>query len=70
MLGKLEIDRLRQLAEDELGDGFDVRDFHDRVLENGAITLPMLEQRISDWIKAKKLMAEDEAPEEAGPDAE
>ncbi|MDJ0758413.1 MAG: DUF885 domain-containing protein [Woeseiaceae bacterium] len=64
MLGKLEIDRLRQLAEDELGDGFDIRDFHDRVLENGAITLPMLEQRISGWVEAVKLMAEDDVPGE------
>ncbi len=70
MLGKLEIDRLRQLAEDELGDGFDIRDFHDRVLENGAITLPMLEQRISGWVEAVKLMAEDDVPGEPKSSAE
>ncbi len=70
MLGKLEIDRLRQLAEEELGDEFDIRDFHDRVLENGAITLPMLEQRISAWIRARKMMAEDEVAQGAPSDAE
>lgn len=50
MLGMLEIQRLRALAEERLGDAFDIRDFHDRVLENGGITLPMLEQVILAWI--------------------
>ena len=54
MLGKLEIDRLRRLAQDELGDAFDIRDFHDRVLENGGITLPMLDQRIIAWIEDRQ----------------
>jgi uncharacterized protein (DUF885 family) len=50
MLGMLEIRRLRDLAEAELGENFDLRQFHDRVLENGSITLPMLEQSILAWI--------------------
>jgi uncharacterized protein (DUF885 family) len=50
MLGMLEIRRLRTLAERELGDDFDIREFHDRVLENGSVTLPMLKAAISDWI--------------------
>lgn len=50
MLGMLEIRRLRTLAEARLGDDFDIRQFHDRVLENGAITLPMLEAAVSAWI--------------------
>ena len=70
MLGKLEIERLRKLAQDELGDAFDIRDFHDRALENGGITLAMLEQRISDWIEASKLMAEDDREQQAESDAE
>ncbi len=54
MLGMLEIQRLRALAEERLGDAFDIREFHDRVLENGGITLPMLEQVILAWIEQKE----------------
>ncbi len=50
MLGMLEIRRLRTLAEARLGDDFNIRQFHDRVLENGAITLPMLEAAVLAWI--------------------
>ncbi len=50
MLGMLEIRRLRSLAEARLGDAFDIRDFHDRVLENGGVTLPMLEKVVMDWL--------------------
>ncbi len=51
MLGMLEIRRLRMLAEIQLGDAFDVRDFHDRVLENGGVTLPMLEKVVTHWLE-------------------
>lgn len=51
MLGMLEIRRLRTLAEAEIGDGFSLRKFHDLVLENGSITLPMLEAAVLDWIE-------------------
>jgi uncharacterized protein (DUF885 family) len=51
MLGMLEIRRLRTLAEQALGDDFDIREFHDRVLENGNVTLPMLEAAIRNWIE-------------------
>jgi uncharacterized protein (DUF885 family) len=49
-LGMLEILRLRSLAEERLGDGFDIREFHARVLENGSVTLPMLEQAVLAWV--------------------
>ncbi|MAI72997.1 MAG: DUF885 domain-containing protein [Rhodopirellula sp.] len=48
--GEIAISRIRRQAEQELGDNFDVRSFHDRVLEAGSIPLPMLEQRINQWI--------------------
>ena len=51
MLGMLEIRRLRTLAERELGEDFDLREFHDRVLENGSITLPMLDAAVAEWIR-------------------
>ena len=50
MLGMLEIRRLRRLAEHTLGDDFDMRSFHDRVVGMGSITLPMLEESIEAWI--------------------
>lgn len=51
MLGMLEIRRLRALAEERLGDEFNIREFHDRILENGSMTLPMTEQAILAWIE-------------------
>jgi uncharacterized protein (DUF885 family) len=53
MLGMLEIRRLRDFAEERLGERFDLRAFHDRVLENGSVTLPMLEESIEAWVIAK-----------------
>jgi uncharacterized protein (DUF885 family) len=50
LLGALEIRRLRDYAEAELGEDFDIRVFHDRVLEDGAIPLSELEQKISQWV--------------------
>src|SRR5262249_22905733 len=49
--GALEIRALRELAQKTLGERFDIRQFHDRVLEDGAVTLPMLRQKIERWLK-------------------
>ena len=49
-LGELQIRRLRAEAERELGDRFDRRRFHDAILELGSVPLPMLEERIRDFI--------------------
>lgn len=54
MLGKIEIERLRDLAKSELKDDFDIRQFHTQVLKNGVVTLPMLAQQITDWIEEQK----------------
>lgn len=54
MLGMLEIRRLRELAEAQLGEQFDIRDFHDRILENGSMTLPMTEKAVRNWIEKTK----------------
>jgi uncharacterized protein (DUF885 family) len=51
-IGGLEIRRLRTEAERKLGPKFDVRAFHDRVLEDGTITLPMLRDKIARWLAA------------------
>ncbi len=50
MLGNLEIRALRTEAERRLGDRFDIREFHDRVLEDGALPLPMLRSKLLAWI--------------------
>lgn len=49
-VGQLEIRRLRTEAERQLGSRFDQRAFHDRVLEDGTITLPMLREKIARWL--------------------
>lgn len=54
MLGNLEIRRLREHAEAELGEAFDVREFHDRVLEDGAVPLMTLREKIERWVAAKR----------------
>ncbi len=54
MLGNLEIRRLREEAEKALGSRFDIRAFHDRVLEDGAVPLVMLRQKIERWIKSQQ----------------
>ena len=50
MLGMLEIRRLRDFAEAELGADFDLQAFHDRVLGYGSVTLPMLDASVRAWI--------------------
>jgi uncharacterized protein (DUF885 family) len=52
--GALEIMALREQAQNVLGDRFDVHAFHDEVLKNGSITLPMLRENIGRWLAASK----------------
>jgi len=51
--GGLEIFALRKLAEQQLGDRFEIRAFHNQVLENGSITLPMLRSHLEHWIEGQ-----------------
>jgi uncharacterized protein (DUF885 family) len=51
MLGMLKITELRRLAQEAFGEDFDIREFHSRVLENGSITLPMLEETVLAWVE-------------------
>jgi uncharacterized protein (DUF885 family) len=51
-LGQREILELRAEAERRLGDRFSLPAFHDVVLENGAVTLPVLKSRVEAWIDA------------------
>ncbi len=53
-MGQLKIEELRRKAENELGDNFDIRYFHDEVLCDGGITLPILENKIDTFIAQHK----------------
>ncbi|WP_305805792.1 DUF885 family protein [Stenotrophomonas sp. YIM B06876] len=53
-LGEIAIVRLRAQAEKELGDKFDLKAFHDAILKQGSVPLPVLEQQIQAYIAARK----------------
>ena len=52
-LGELKIKELRAYAEQALGDGFDIRSFHDEVLGKGAVPLDVLEANIKAWVEGQ-----------------
>jgi len=52
-IGMLKIVELRERAKTALGDGFDIREFHDIVLKDGAVPLAILEENVDAWIAAK-----------------
>jgi uncharacterized protein (DUF885 family) len=56
-LGELKIWELRRIAEHDLGDLFDLREFHDVILGNGALPLAMLEDIVMRWIATKSLQS-------------
>ena len=56
-LGELKIRELRTRAEETLGDDFDLRAFHDTVLENGSVPLDVLEQHVNAWIAEQQRAA-------------
>jgi uncharacterized protein (DUF885 family) len=49
-MGELKIRALRRRAEEQLGDQFDLRDFHDVLLENGSVPLRVLERQVEQYI--------------------
>jgi uncharacterized protein (DUF885 family) len=52
--GELKILELREKAKKELGDKFDIRAFHDEILDGGALPLDVLETRVDGWIEKTK----------------
>lgn len=50
-IGQLKISKLRQLAEESLGDRFDIRQFHNQVLLDGSLPMSILEEKIESWIQ-------------------
>lgn len=53
-IGDLRIQGLRRRAEAELGDKFDLRDFHREVLSDGSVPMGVLEEKIARWVAARK----------------
>lgn len=53
-LGEIEIWKLRRQAESELGDAFELKAFHDFVLQQGSVPLPVLRNQVEGWIAARK----------------
>ena len=53
-LGQLKIRELRERAEKDLGPKFDIRKFHDEILDGGALPLDLLEARTDKWIEQQK----------------
>ena len=52
--GGLEIFALRKMAQDTMGEDFDIREFHERILENGTIPLIQLRAHITAWVEDYK----------------
>jgi len=56
-LGQLEILKLRERAQKELGSKYDIRAFHDEILNGGALPLEVLDTRVTAWINAQESKA-------------
>ncbi len=53
-IGMLKILELREYARKELGNKFDIREFHDVILTNGSLPLKLLSENVRDWVENKK----------------
>lgn len=53
-VGALKLQELKAKAKKKLGKKFDVREFHNQILNTGALPLPVLEKKINDWIARQK----------------
>ena len=53
-IGQLKIRELRLKATNELGDNFEIQQFHNQILGTGCVPLAILEDKINDWIDENK----------------
>ncbi len=56
-MGQLKILELRERAQQQLGSQFDIREFHDQVIDSGALPLDVLDEQVNLWIAQKKAVA-------------
>lgn len=56
-IGMIKILELREKAKNQLGERFELKDFHNIILRNGAVPLDILEELINDYIQALKVVA-------------
>ena len=56
-MGQLKILELRARAQQQLGSQFDIREFHDQIIDSGALPLDVLDEQINVWIAQKKVVA-------------
>ncbi len=54
-IGEIKIRELRKTATFNLADKFDIREFHEVILEQGTVTLEILEKRVKEWVSRKQL---------------
>jgi uncharacterized protein (DUF885 family) len=54
MIGKIKIVELRERAKEELGDAFDIREFHDVIIASGPVPLNIMEERVDAYIAATR----------------
>jgi uncharacterized protein (DUF885 family) len=52
-IGQMKIRELRERARERLGKDYDIREYHDMVLRNGAVPLDILEQNVNAWLDSK-----------------
>ena len=53
-IGQLKILELREKSKKDLGDKFDIRQYHNQVLETGCVPLELLENKINNWVAESK----------------
>ena len=53
-MGELKIKELRRYSEEILAQDFDVREFHDVVLGNGAVPLDVLDEQVRSWVETRR----------------
>ncbi len=53
-IGMIDIQRQRAYAKEQLGDAFDIREFHDIILGGGALPLSLLDRKVKEWVSEQK----------------
>ena len=66
-IGMMKILDLRAKAKQQLGEQFDIRQFHDVILKQGALPLDVLEEQVDQWVASKDFVKVDDSPDTARP---